>query len=503
MALGTRRAEAPLPAAALYPGDAAGAGAGLKANTLTLWDTTVIAVTSTAPAYSLAATMALIAGAVGLASPAAILVSFVPVAGIAVAYAYFNKANPNCGASYAWLTQSMGPWLGWLTGWVQLAAFVFFLISAPTLAGLNTLQFLHSLGWIGGATAGNVWATAVCGIAWLLIVTAMVIYGTQLAARFQAIMLAIEYGVLVVFSALALGKVAALHPTGTTAFSWRWLNPLSIQGVGGLAAGVVLAVFFFWGWDTAANVNEETQDARLNPGRAAIIGMFLLLFIFLLASSAVQALLPQKTIVSQGGNALLYFADALVPAPWSYLMLLAILSSTVATLQTTLLPATRLTLAMARDRVWPRAFGVIHPRYQTPVRGTLILAAVAALGLLLTTASPSVNATLGSLVSNIGVLVSFYYGITGIACAWYFRRVLTRDAVTLVFAGILPLCSGLFLFWVGYQVIVQGQQASGWGYVLPVLLSAVLGLPLVVIAWLANKTYFACRPGAFSDDAAR
>jgi hypothetical protein len=45
-------------------------------------------------------------------------------------------------------------------------------------------------------------------------------------------------------------------------------------------------------------------------------------------SSAMQMLLPQKTIVAQGGNALQYFANQLLPTPWSYLMLLAILSST-------------------------------------------------------------------------------------------------------------------------------------------------------------------------------
>jgi len=63
----------------------------------------------------------------------------------------------------------------------------------------------------------------------------------------------------------------------------------------------------------------------------------------------------------------------------------------------------------------------------------------------------------------------------GLACTWYFRRVLTRNAVTLIFAGIVPFLSGLFLFWVGYQVVSQGQQAGGWSSVLPVLLCCADG----------------------------
>ena len=60
-----------------------------------------MAVASTAPTYSLAATMTYMAAAVGLASPATILVSFVPVLGIAIAYYYMNRTNPDCGTSYS------------------------------------------------------------------------------------------------------------------------------------------------------------------------------------------------------------------------------------------------------------------------------------------------------------------------------------------------------------------------------------------------------------------
>jgi len=472
-------------------------GAQLKAGALTLRDSTVMAVASTAPAYSLAATMAAMVAVVGLASPAAILVSFLPVLGIAIAYFYMNSTNPNCGASYTWLTQSISPWLGWFTGWVQTAASLLFMVQAPALAGANTLSFLNAIGWIDAATVNNPWVVALAGIAWLAVVTAMVIYGVQLAARFQWLLLSIEYAVVIGFAILAFNKVLSLHPKGSQAFSWNWLNPFAIHDIGALANGAVLAVFFFWGWDAAANVNEETKDARFAPGQAGIIGMFLLLFIFLFASSAMQALVPQDTIVNQGSNAMQYFARQIVPALWSDLMLLAVLSSTVATVQTTLLPAARVTLSMARDGVWPRAFLRIHPRFKTPWVGTLILALIATIGLLLTLFSPDQSTILADLVGGIGVLVGFYYGITGLACAWYFRRLLRRDMVTLIFAGIVPFVSGLLLFAVGTGAVVTGEQQSGWISVLPCLIALALGIPFTLLAWWRNKAYFAYRPTAY------
>ena len=81
----------------------------LKTNTLTLFDTTVIATSSVAPAYTLAATAAFLIVAVGLASPSAILVGFLPVLCIAIAYYYLNRQDPNCGASYSWVSRTLNP----------------------------------------------------------------------------------------------------------------------------------------------------------------------------------------------------------------------------------------------------------------------------------------------------------------------------------------------------------------------------------------------------------
>src|ERR1700730_19468703 len=74
----------------------------LKRGALSILDDVVIAVSSTAPAYSIGTTLAALALAAGLGGPAAIWVGVLAVTGIAIAYYYMNRANPNCGTSYCW-----------------------------------------------------------------------------------------------------------------------------------------------------------------------------------------------------------------------------------------------------------------------------------------------------------------------------------------------------------------------------------------------------------------
>jgi len=106
---------------------------GLRAGELNLFDSTVVAISSVAPAV--------------------IIVSFVPMFFIAAACFYLNRRDPNCGASYAWISKLVGPDIGWFNGWVQLAASVLFCVAsvwllcgfcvaAPLLAASYTLPFL-------------------------------------------------------------------------------------------------------------------------------------------------------------------------------------------------------------------------------------------------------------------------------------------------------------------------------------------------------------------------
>lgn len=455
----------------------------LRSNELSLFDSTAVAVASVAPAYSIASTIALVVAAVGFTSPAVILVSFIPVLAIAFAYYYMNRQDPNCGASYAWISRTFSPYLGWVNGWVQVSASVLFCTSAAVLIGANTLSFLNTLGVVNSQVASSTVWTALVASLWFIVITYIVIVGIRATANFQWVLVSIEYVAVIIFSVAAVIKVITSHPHGSSAFHIAWLNPLHLDGITGLASGAVLGVFFFWGWDTSSNLNEESKEANSNPGLAGINSMFLLLVVFLVNSIAMQMLLPSSVIQKQGGNALYYFAQQVMPSPWNYIMLLAILSSTVATTQTTLLPASRITLSMARDKVFPSIFASINSKWLTPMYGTVILAGLSFAGIWLITFSSSVNSVFGNLISNIGVLVAFYYGVTGIGSAWAYRKVLTERISVMLFAGVFPFVGGVFLLWIGYQVVAQSGISSS----LPVLLTIAVGIPLVLYARFTSK----------------
>jgi amino acid transporter len=466
-----------------------GKGPTLRANDLNLFDSTVVAVSSVAPAYSLAASLSLLFVAVAYAGPAVIIASFIPVLFIAVAYFLLNRRDPNCGASYSWISKLVSPAIGWFNGWVQLAASLLFCVAAPLLAGSYTLQFFRSVGWISASTASSTWLTTAIAALWLAIITFITVYGVRATANSQWVFLIIQSGVVLVASVWGIVRVTLHHPPGSTGFQWSWLSPLSIHGLHGLAAEAVLALFFFWGWVTSVNLNEESKGSTKTPGEACIISMFLLLFIFVLNIVAAQMLIPGKQPAGQGPNLLFYFAEQVGGRWLGYLMIFAVLASTVADTQTTLLPASRLSLPMARDGVYPQIFSKVDGKTQTPLLGTLILAGLCLFGLLLRAVSPTVNSEFGNLIDDIGILVAFYYGATATACAWAFRKVMLKKAGFFLTGVLLPFLSGLFCFWVGYEVLRQaGASASG------VLVAMALGIPLILIERRITHGDFFRRP---------
>jgi amino acid transporter len=434
----------------------------LRRGALGLWDDTVIAVSSTAPAYSIATSIGALALAVGLAGPAAIWLGFIPVTGIAVSYYYMNRIDPNCGAAYTWASKALHPSVGFLNGWIVIVTDILFMSFAAPQAGAAMLQLLNALGLssLGGLdlTTGSWYAnytTVAFGVLFLAFVTYMVMVGIKVAARLQWVLLGLEYLIVLGFAIIGLFK------KGGSGFDLGWLNPGSMGGWKGVAAGVVIAVFFYWGWDTAANLNEETEGATENPGRAGIIGMFFLLALFLVAAISIQEVLTPAEIQANSSTTLTAFADKLVGSQWGALAILAFLSSTIATLQTTLLPSVRTAFSMGRDGMLGRVWANVHTKWQTPAVGTLIMGGISALIAILSTRLGALNAIVVSGVTSIGLLVAAYYGIVGISCAVYHRKALTSSIRGFVFAGVFPVLSALTLFALGIYLIYQDWTNSG------------------------------------------
>ncbi|MFJ6386495.1 amino acid permease [Streptomyces sp. NPDC091972] len=232
-------------------------------------DGVAIAASSTAATTSIAIGMGTIATVVGLQAPALLLLAFLPVLGIATAYARLNRSEPNCGNGYVWVGKSLGPWPGFLTGWVTLVGSVIFCAYTSAIMGSVVLAFANKAGLrsVAGLALDptSTGVTTAVGLVVLLALTALAVTGVRAATRFQFALLVFEYAVLLVFCGWAL-------ITGDHAVSLSWFNPFEIADGTAFAQGMVLAVFFFWGWDAAFSVNEETRS----PGDAARGGLIAL-----------------------------------------------------------------------------------------------------------------------------------------------------------------------------------------------------------------------------------
>src|SRR5919206_631450 len=386
------------------PGDWAPGEKGLKAGAIGYASNVVIGVASTAPGYSLAATLGFIVAVpgVGLQAPAVLLVSFIPMFCIAYAYNYMNRADPDCGTSFAWVTRAMGPHLGWLSGWAIIAADIIVMASLAQIAGIYTFLLF---GW--QSAASTMWAVTIVGVIWIALMTWICVIGIELNAKTQQWLLTAEVLTLAIFAVVAVVKVYANHPGGSINPNLGWLNPFQISSFNALIDGVLLGIFIYWGWDSGVAVNEESEDSANGPGKAAVVSTILLVLIYVVVSFAAQAYGGTKQLIDNQDDVLSALGSDVFGFPLNRLLIIAVLTSAAASTQTTILPTARTTLSMARWGAIPRLFGEVHPVHKTPTWSTLLMGAVSALWLVfLLSFNPSQN-VLGDSISALGFSICF------------------------------------------------------------------------------------------------
>ena len=346
-------------------------GGGLKAGAIGYASNLIISVASVAPAYSLASILGFVVAVEGMGvhAPAVMIVSFVPMLLIAAAYYYMNRADPDCGTSFTWVTRSMGPHLGWLTGWAIIACDVIVMATLAYIAGVYTF-LLFGL----DAAASNTLDVSIIAAIWIIAMTWICVIGIELNAATQKFLLMIEVFTLAAFSIVALLKVYGVIgtvPANSMHVAGDWFSPFGLPGGStALINGVLLGVFIYWGWDSGVCVNEESDDPTSGPGKAAVVSTFLLLG-DLRRRRGRGAGLPRHRASSTNNSddVLKALATDVFPSPFDKLLIITVLTSASASTQTTILPTARTALSMARIGSIPKIFGRIHPALPDPGRG--------------------------------------------------------------------------------------------------------------------------------------
>jgi amino acid transporter len=475
---------------ALHAAGSAEISHGLKKDAISFLSNVVIGVASTAPAYSLAAALGSMVMIVAFGVPGIMIAAFVPILFIAVAYYHLNRADPDCGTTFAWATRAIGPYGGWMGGWAIIATDI---LVMPGLAQIAALYSFHLFG-----VADPQWyAVMIVGVAWIVVMTAICYFGIELSALTQKLLLTAECVIFVVFAITALAKVyGASPPEGAQPIALSWFNPFAGIDYRDFAKAMLIAVFVYWGWDTGASVNEETKHPKTAPARAAIVSTLLLVGLYVLISAAAVAF-AEPNLAKPSDDFLAPLATNVLGGGFDKLLILAVVSSTSACTQTTILPAARTAISMARAGALPKKFGDIHPRFRTPGFATLAMGVVSAAYYIGLAFLPNGD-ILNDSVTATAFGIAFYYALTALTCVLYYRRELRKSFRNFIFMGVVPALGGLVMFALFAMAFYSYDQPDQDGTAIfgigPALVLGVgalgVGLILMAAARLAFPDFF-------------
>lgn len=443
---------------------------GLAAGKVGTFSGAILGISSVAPGYTLTASIGLIVAAVGLKMPAIFIAGFIPMFLTAYAYRELNSRAPDCGASFTWSTKAFGPYVGWMCGWGMVIATIIVLSNLAAIA-VEFFYFLiaevvsqPSIADLAYNTPVNIISTLV----FLGLATFIASRGITTSERVQYILVGFQMVVLLAFSVVAIMHVGAGDAPAGLSFDLDWFNPFTGLAMGAFVIGVTGSIFAFWGWDTCLTLGEESKDPTKVPGRAGLLCVTSILLTYLLVSVAVMmyaGIGDEGLGLGNEENAANVFgalADPVLGDIGGPVLYLAVFASSIASLQTTFLPAARAMLAMGAYGAFPKKFAEVSPRFLTPSFSTMIAGVIT--GVFYTTVSLLSESVLLDTIAALGIMICWYYGITAFACIKYFRRELFTSPRNVVFKFLFPLLGGLILaavFVISIKESMNPDNASG------------------------------------------
>ncbi len=481
---------------------------GLAKNSVGLVGSTILSISSVAPAYALTATLGILAASAGAKMPVVIIAGFLPMFFAAYAYREFNRVLPDCGTSFTWTSKAFGPYVGWIGGWAAVLATIIVLSNLAGIAVQFLFQFIGSA--VNSDYVSGLWENrginVITCLALLALATWVTYRGIEATEKLQMVLVSFQLIVLVIFAVVAIAKSGGSE--GGLAFSWSWFSPAGL-GLSAFIAGLSGSIFAFWGWDTSLTVNEESKDSSKIPGLAALLCVTSILVTYLLVGIATQmyaglgetglGLANEEVSDNVFGN----LAQPILGHPLDLALYLAVLVSSASSLITTFLPTSRTLLAMASYKAIPERFARLHPKHKTPMVATI--AAGVGAGVFYSVLTFLSESVLTDTILSLGIMICFYYGLTAFGCIWFFRRDLFRNAGSFTFKFLFPLLGGLGLFAVLIITLRDsaspdygsGADIGGVGLVL------ILGLGLILLGLVLMAIQRARHPAFFRGDTLR
>ena len=213
------------------------------------------------------------------------VLAFIPMLLVAFAYKELSQDTPDCGTTFTWGTKAFGPWIGWIGGWGLAVSAIIVLANVAEIAAIYLFKFLGQ-----DELADNLCAKVALGSFFIIAMTLVSARGVVVSERIQNVLIAIQFGVLIIVSIIALIRVFSGNAGAqaiTPQLSWLWPCGLDFSSI---AAAIILCIFIYWGWDACLAVGEETKNPGKTPGIAAVITTLILVCTYVLVAYAVAVL---------------------------------------------------------------------------------------------------------------------------------------------------------------------------------------------------------------------
>lgn len=391
-------------------------------------------------------------------TPLVYLVGAIAISFTAMSYMHMSNRFPIAGSVYAYVQRGINPHIGFIAGWLILLDYV----------------FVPSLLYVMVAAWGVALVPAIPWFVWILIFvifnTIVNIRGMEMTKGVDWVMFFVESGILLVFVIIGLKYVLGGGGYGSLSVA-PFYQPGKID-LNFIAAATSIACLSFLGFDGISTLAEETVRPEKTVGKGILIALIGITVVFILQTYVAALIQPDwKNIDPATG-----FFDAAAAAGGEtlriVLLVINILAVGVANIMAAQTATARMLYGMGRDGVIPRIFAKIHPKYQTPYVGTIIIGLISCILPLFLSLSQLVRlVNFGALSSfillNVAVFVFFFIkekrrATLGDYLKYPISPICGVAILLFVFSGFETLTYVIGFSWLVIGIIIGAVKSKGY-----------------------------------------
>ena len=391
-------------------------------------------------------------------TPLVYLVGVLAISFTAFGYMQMSKRFPIAGSVYSYVQRGINPHFGFIAGWLILLDYVF----------VSSLLYVMVAAW------GVALIPSIPWFVWILIFvifnTIVNIRGMEMTKGVDWVMFFLEAGILLFFVIVGLKFVLGGGGYGQLSVA-PFYQPGKID-LSFIASAASIACLSFLGFDGISTLAEETDRPEKTIGKGILIALVGIAVVFVLQTYVAALIQPDwKNIDPATG-----FFDAAAAAGGEglriALLVINILAVGVANIMAAQTATARMLYGMGRDGVIPKIFAKIHPKYQTPYVGTIIIGLLSCILPLFLTLSQLVRlVNFGALSSfiflNIAVFVFFFIkekrrNTFGDIVKYLISPVCGVAILLFVFSGFESLTYIIGFAWLAIGIVIGAIKSKGY-----------------------------------------